>query len=167
MSRCDVPDDLLEAWADGELPGAEGRRLEAHVGGCPVCRRRLREAQALRELLREALDAPSPDLEERILASLPRGGGGDAWVRTRARHAVGGLALALAGLAAAGAVRHTAPLEFAAVLARFLDDVARVALRAPLARPLWRWGGVVALGVFGWRLGWRLERSLAGWETRR
>lgn len=67
--NCREFDQILEDLLDGELarPAAESARR--HSSGCPRCRERLRDEEALRQALR-ALPAPPlpPDLPERVLA---------------------------------------------------------------------------------------------------
>ncbi len=44
----------LDAYLDGELPGAKRRQVEAHLGECGGCRALLEQRSALSALLREA-----------------------------------------------------------------------------------------------------------------
>jgi anti-sigma factor RsiW len=66
---CERVEDLLVAYADGELESAERARVEEHLRGCPRCR-------ALLETLRDADSVlaafpevePGPELRARLLA---------------------------------------------------------------------------------------------------
>jgi hypothetical protein len=47
-----IPAYALSAWRDGDLPEAEQRRVGDHVAGCPACRTRLADYEALIAALR-------------------------------------------------------------------------------------------------------------------
>ncbi len=96
MTACPDIDPLLAERASGDLPSDDAARLEAHLDGCPRCRR---EMSAYAELFERArmperspLERAIGDLGPPILA---------AWKR-RHRRRVAGFALG-AGVAAAAA----------------------------------------------------------------
>lgn len=63
----------LEAYIDSELSAAESAAFDAHMAGCPSCRKQAADYLRLRTELRASLSGPqaSDDLKRRILASLP------------------------------------------------------------------------------------------------
>ena len=61
------PRDLLSAYLDGEVTGAERAAVEAHLAGCPACREHLLSLRALASAVRDQPVPPVPEgLEERI-----------------------------------------------------------------------------------------------------
>lgn len=52
------PDDLIEAYLDGELEPATRRSVADHLHSCQACRDRVAEAEALRSLLAQAAPVP-------------------------------------------------------------------------------------------------------------
>lgn len=54
--------DLLSAWVDGELAGAERREVEEHLGDCGHCRGRVADFDRLAVALR-SLEAAAPPAE--------------------------------------------------------------------------------------------------------
>ncbi len=66
----------LSAWRDRALSKAETQRLDAHMGQCDVCRRRLAEYEVLALALRsERLPLPDERLWSGIRAALAQGDG--------------------------------------------------------------------------------------------
>ncbi|MGV8892580.1 MAG: anti-sigma factor family protein [Burkholderiaceae bacterium] len=63
---CPKHDDL-SAYADNRMRSGESERFAGHLAGCPICRRRLDELNALRQSLREL---PSPALGFDLAARL-------------------------------------------------------------------------------------------------
>jgi predicted anti-sigma-YlaC factor YlaD len=62
---CDEVDDLIEAVAEGDRPGAE---VDAHLAACPGCANRLASAQALhRTLAARETPAPPPGFSARVM----------------------------------------------------------------------------------------------------
>lgn len=59
---CPTCEAMVDAYIDGELTAIESSAFEAALAGCPDCRRRLEEARALGNLLRELPPEPAPDL---------------------------------------------------------------------------------------------------------
>jgi anti-sigma factor RsiW len=85
--------------ADGGLEGADRARLEAHLDGCPECRRERWELAALAGLLRRSAVEVRPDFRESLMSSLPAVGWESrsprAWGFTAAVILLLGLAAAL------------------------------------------------------------------------
>lgn len=70
-------DDVLSAWRDVELRGAQARRMEAHLASCVPCQVRLSAYETLGTLLRaQPIPEPRPnaliELNARIVARHPR-----------------------------------------------------------------------------------------------
>ena len=59
---CPTCEAMVDAYIDGELSATESTAFELALDGCPNCRRRLEEARALSNLLRELPPEPAPDL---------------------------------------------------------------------------------------------------------
>jgi hypothetical protein len=103
----------LGAYALGDLPVDERAALEAHLDGCERCREEVRALSGVARLLPYADPAhfgpapkPSPDLGERIAATI----GAERRVRVRRRRRFG-FALGGATAAAAAALAIDATLE--------------------------------------------------------
>jgi anti-sigma factor RsiW len=111
---------LLAGYVDGELPTPECSRLDAHVAGCPGCRRE-RSVQAFihLELRREARRFPAPSALQRRLRALAEAARvedghsfarrwsarlGAFWAQSGARLAAPTAGLALAALLSANVV---------------------------------------------------------------
>jgi hypothetical protein len=100
-------DELLEAYALGALEPEERADVERHLAGCPACRARARELEAVAHRLPQALAAvsalePPAGLEARVLGGLPReserpSGRRRLRVRPAAQAALAVLALLLVG----------------------------------------------------------------------
>ena len=60
--------DRLQDWLDGDLDAADAAALQAHLAGCPACRARADELQALDRSLRSA--APRLALHDAFDAEL-------------------------------------------------------------------------------------------------
>jgi anti-sigma factor RsiW len=48
---CDLGDDLIHGYADGELDAARAAQVEQHLAGCEGCRAKLEEIEAMRTSL--------------------------------------------------------------------------------------------------------------------
>ena len=48
MSECQQFEELIGAYSDGELTGAEACRVAGHLSGCPRCRQELKAIEDLR-----------------------------------------------------------------------------------------------------------------------
>jgi anti-sigma factor RsiW len=99
--NCAQFEPLIHARVEAEAVGPRGgracsaaaaRRLEAHLERCGACRRTLREARALRALLRAQSTHSAPaGFEARVAARLPAGAGAGPvtaaalWERLRLR----------------------------------------------------------------------------------
>jgi anti-sigma factor RsiW len=70
---CEINEQLLHAYFDGELDLVRAVELEEHLKTCPDCASKLHEQQILRQSLRSSnLYEPAPEsLQSRIRASLP------------------------------------------------------------------------------------------------
>ena len=69
---CTVTELELQSYADGELPAARAREIEAHAGACPRCARFLEGERALAAqvaALPRAI-APTPELWKSIEARI-------------------------------------------------------------------------------------------------
>jgi anti-sigma factor RsiW len=101
---CEIP---LGEYLDGEVGGEARRRIEAHLGECAECRRRVDLEQAFHEIYIAPLrpDEPPPAVRERIgrfVAGLADARPSRAvWPRVRRRVAV---AAAMVAVVAAGAI---------------------------------------------------------------
>jgi anti-sigma factor RsiW len=69
---CDDTHVFLDAWLDDQLDVSSALHLQQHVAGCPKCQAARRQAQSLRDALRqpELRYQPSPDLARRLHQSL-------------------------------------------------------------------------------------------------
>lgn len=65
---CKESGRLLDAYLDGELAGGQRLEVERHLTGCPVCRSRVREADAFRSFFRAG--APRYRAPEQLRASI-------------------------------------------------------------------------------------------------
>jgi hypothetical protein len=72
---CRDTERLIDAWLDRELPGAQARQVEAHIGECPACRRRFIPVV---DFLGSAEPVSVPDgLRDRIVDAVTHGAGGE------------------------------------------------------------------------------------------
>jgi WD40 repeat protein/serine/threonine protein kinase/tetratricopeptide (TPR) repeat protein len=69
MSPC-PPADLLEQLIKGQIPGAEGDSVAAHVEGCPACQRTLEELTSVPVSSRPAAEARGGEAEARAQSAL-------------------------------------------------------------------------------------------------
>ena len=62
--NCEAAREAISALLDGESPGVEGSRLDAHLAACPACRSWREEAHALTRRVRlgSASPVPSPSV---------------------------------------------------------------------------------------------------------
>ncbi len=141
-----IDDDLLMAYADGELDAARCAEVEALLAAQPTLAERVRRQRALRERLTAAF---APALDEPV----PQ----------RLLHAVGAKPAATLSAEAkppaemtAGAVPAATVVDLAAQRAR--RAAGRPAANAPAA--WWRWGGVAASLALGTLLGLALAPRL-------
>jgi hypothetical protein len=68
---CEIQAEDLSAFADGELTVEAASRVEAHLGACADCRKRLDELKALWSVLGSDLDTePSPHFVEGVWARI-------------------------------------------------------------------------------------------------
>jgi anti-sigma factor (TIGR02949 family) len=74
-TRCKRCEQLLQAYLDGELKGAEIKEAEAHLDACGYCRRHYRFERLFRAYMREAASEPIPEELKLKLASLRIGAG--------------------------------------------------------------------------------------------
>ena len=58
---CELVDPELDAYVDSELDAQAASVVRQHLDGCPACRRRVVERQALGRLVRAAEYYPAPD----------------------------------------------------------------------------------------------------------
>ncbi|MCX5859173.1 MAG: zf-HC2 domain-containing protein [Proteobacteria bacterium] len=56
MSECQQFEELIGAYSDGELTGAEACRVADHLSNCPRCRQELKAIEELRDRLTLARD---------------------------------------------------------------------------------------------------------------
>jgi anti-sigma factor RsiW len=89
------PTELLAEYVDGELAPDERARVEAHVGGCPVCSDEVVQARLARASLTSLPEVPSPQGIDLAVRRRARGGPRSA----RAWRAAGIAAVAAAVLA--------------------------------------------------------------------
>lgn len=80
------PEELLASYVDATASTEERAVVDAHVASCARCRGEILAATAARAALKRlpVLDAPAglaPDLEVRVPARTPGGGGVPAWYR--------------------------------------------------------------------------------------
>ena len=71
---CDVQQERLAAFFDGELPGAEQAIMARHISGCTSCAQVLRQLQALRARLKKEAPTLPHGLAERIELALADAG---------------------------------------------------------------------------------------------
>jgi anti-sigma factor (TIGR02949 family) len=76
---CPTCEAMVDAYADGELTATESAEFERALAACPDCRKRLDQARAVGNLLRDLPAEPAPDLlrarverELRGIAARPR-----------------------------------------------------------------------------------------------
>jgi len=98
---CGDVEHLLDAFADGELPGTELIAVARHAGSCPACERTVRELSTLRESVAAAVDADAAALDlssvwPAVAAAATRVDARRAWVRRLRAAPVWGAAAALA-----------------------------------------------------------------------
>jgi hypothetical protein len=60
MADCTHFEELMNAWMDGQLTGADAAALDQHCAGCPACAEKLRATRTLKSLLSEM--APDADV---------------------------------------------------------------------------------------------------------
>ena len=134
-----ITDEMLMAYADGELAAEDRARVEAAMQSDPDVARRVAQHQALRTELRAAFDGVLREpVPERLLAAA-RGGVADFAAAARAREAKA---------AARGKRRWSWP-EWGAMAASLLVGVivARLAVRSPEGAPfISQQGQLVAQG---------------------
>lgn len=65
--------EAVSARLDGEDPGVEGHRIDAHVSGCPACAAWTTELGALHRMTRVRAAEAVPDLSAAILGATPDG----------------------------------------------------------------------------------------------
>lgn len=123
----------VDDWLDGRLEAAHGRSMQAHVDGCPACRRGYGDAGALHAALR-TLGAPAvrPGFGEQALARA-------AAAPPKGRPAVLGMALAASfvlglGVAAILFALRPEPLQTLVLTARQPENV-RLMFNADKALP--------------------------------
>jgi anti-sigma factor RsiW len=68
MPSCSSIDSLVTPYVDGELPDAERRLVDQHVGLCDRCRSRLAAEQVVRDVLRERKTAFCAEAPTRLRA---------------------------------------------------------------------------------------------------
>ena len=116
--NCSEATEAIERLLNGELSQGDERRLREHLAQCSRCRARLREAEAVRELVRGALEAATGHLDRAALlraiqtrlaesrgegspprvpasAVLPPGGAVEQWPHWRPRRLVYAVAAAV------------------------------------------------------------------------
>ena len=57
VTACNLPDNLLEAYAMGKLTDQESRPVEEHLLLCPVCQKRLEDLDDFLQVVRAALES--------------------------------------------------------------------------------------------------------------
>ena len=71
--NCELSEDVLTAFADGELPGAQRGAAGIHLQGCPRCSRRVETLRGVKASLRNlARPEMPPELKALLLASARR-----------------------------------------------------------------------------------------------
>ncbi|MGH9132691.1 MAG: zf-HC2 domain-containing protein [Ilumatobacteraceae bacterium] len=80
--ECLAARELISSAVDDELPAADGRQLDEHLAGCPLCRGYAERVSMLTRAVRLRGVEPMPDLASRVLerARPPRLGRG-GWIR--------------------------------------------------------------------------------------
>ena len=129
---CDIADVLIEAVVAGELP--RDGEFEAHLSGCPRCRRALALAHQVDAMLRaETQPALRPELVETIRARIRR----EYWRVEQAFDLAFNVVVSLAIVGVVAAVYVVAAAGVGGLGANTLAQVAgAMALVAERARPL-------------------------------
>ena len=69
VDPCDWCEEVLQPFLDRDLTDAERQQAEAHLEGCPYCRKRYHFEEGLRRLVRQASVEPmAPALKQRLSA---------------------------------------------------------------------------------------------------
>jgi len=82
VGDCDVTEEELVAYAEGDLGGARGEWVATHLAVCPHCRERAALSAAVDQLLR---DMPAPTVDPARAAWMRAYVAGDAARRARSR----------------------------------------------------------------------------------
>lgn len=69
---CEKYDRMIDDYIDGILSDADREKLEAHLSTCEECRRSLRFAAALREMIRISAEKQPEDMHQRIMESVKK-----------------------------------------------------------------------------------------------
>lgn len=68
---CDLTREVLSAGLDGEASPAQRAAADAHVAGCPACRRWYQDAAAVTRLARTGAAVTGPDVTALVLPAAP------------------------------------------------------------------------------------------------
>lgn len=69
---CEKYDRMIDDYIDGILSDADREKLEAHLSTCEECRRSLRFAAALREMIRGSAENQPADMHQNIMESVKK-----------------------------------------------------------------------------------------------
>ncbi len=94
--KCDEVEEMLSAYADGEIGGHKAAEVRTHLAGCESCSDRLEALEVLQSKLGEMMSErlKGPDVLDAVMASLP----------VRGRPVLPRLAWVFAGIAMAAIV---------------------------------------------------------------